>query len=317
MMSAARLRGLIYAVTVACALIVIGSRWRHNALREQFIAAVIRGDEPAVAQMLANGADPNTVKTGRVEANTPEYKVSVLRIALANGSNNAPNKRPYFSIIRQLVDAGADVKEAGVFSSVLHTHHRETVQLFLDKGMKPEANGLSAAIEYGDTDIVRQVLAFSPELNRVKHYEQLPLSKAAAVGYATPRCENSVLIGKMLIDHGAALNPLPREKSSSGQSRDDIPLCDAAQLGNVPFMELLHRHGAKINIRKEDGSTPLHFAAMRDDCREAVKWLLAHGADVHARNRDGRTPLDIALLNRRSGIVALLKNAGATEGKRQ
>ena len=51
--------------------------------------------------------------------------------------------------------------------------------------------------------------------------------------------------------------------------------------------------GADPNVRAEDGSTPLHWAAINGHV-EAVAALLMAGADPNLRNDYGITSLDIA-----------------------
>ena len=48
--------------------------------------------------------------------------------------------------------------------------------------------------------------------------------------------------------------------------------------------------GANVNIRNNDGDTPL----MSNFSVEAAKLLVAAGADVHAKNHEGKTALDCA-----------------------
>ena len=51
--------------------------------------------------------------------------------------------------------------------------------------------------------------------------------------------------------------------------------------------------GTPVNIRDEEGNTPLHTAAFTGSPRVA-RLLLQNGADMGARDDDGKTPLDIA-----------------------
>jgi ankyrin repeat protein len=59
-----------------------------------------------------------------------------------------------------------------------------------------------------------------------------------------------------------------------------------------------------------DGTTPLHWAAHRDDLA-AAKRLLQSGADVKAVNHFGVTPLSLACTNGSGPMVQLLLKAGA------
>jgi uncharacterized protein len=63
----------------------------------------------------------------------------------------------------------------------------------------------------------------------------------------------------------------------------------------------------KANV---DGTTPLHWAAYRDDLPKA-ELLVRSGANVSAANRYGLTPLSLACTNGSAPMVKLLLKAGA------
>ena len=60
------------------------------------------------------------------------------------------------------------------------------------------------------------------------------------------------------------------------------------------------------------GMTPLHVAAFHGTPAIA-EVLLAHGADVNARLKDGSTPLSLALKNSNRRVVRVLRRHGASE----
>ena len=67
------------------------------------------------------------------------------------------------------------------------------------------------------------------------------------------------------------------------------------------MVELLVKAGASVDLKDEDGMTPLMTAVMCE--HEAIcRILVAHGADVHVEDADGETPLTAAT----SGIKAIL-----------
>ena len=55
----------------------------------------------------------------------------------------------------------------------------------------------------------------------------------------------------------------------------------------------LIKRGANVNVKTNDGATPLHYAALKDN-QKIVVALLEAGADVGVKNYDGLTPLDVA-----------------------
>jgi ankyrin repeat protein len=56
---------------------------------------------------------------------------------------------------------------------------------------------------------------------------------------------------------------------------------------------LVEEHGADVNARDHDASTPLHNAASRGD-NELIHYLVEKGADVKAINRRGQSTADLA-----------------------
>lgn len=58
------------------------------------------------------------------------------------------------------------------------------------------------------------------------------------------------------------------------------------------ILEVLIRHGARVNARNRDGETALHLAA-KHGRRDAMDILIKNGANIHARNRKGQSSLQI------------------------
>ena len=47
--------------------------------------------------------------------------------------------------------------------------------------------------------------------------------------------------------------------------------------------------GADVNIKGQNGKTPLHLA----DSREVAEVLIENGSDLNAKDKNGKTPLDV------------------------
>ena len=82
------------------------------------------------------------------------------------------------------------------------------------------------------------------------------------------------------------------------------PLYSAVSWGNKEVVKLLIANGADVNGKIKDGWTPLHRAAYQGE-KEAVKLLIANGADVNAKNNNGSTPLYSAASGGRKEVAEL------------
>jgi hypothetical protein len=89
----------------------------------------------------------------------------------------------------------------------------------------------------------------------------------------------------------------------------DEELFEAVWVGDAAKVSKLLRRGANPNA-KEDGSTPLHLAVLKEHA-DIAKLLLEHGADVNAKDKYGGTPLHRAVLTEDADVVTLLLEHGA------
>lgn len=137
--------------------------------------------------------------------------------------------------------------------------------------------------------------------------------------------------------HGAEETP---SSVGRGEELSGSALLEACLLGRIGFVETLLELGASVDVRSEEGDTPLILAAVQGSCTvinrlldkgadidarnwhgltalmeaafwgnaEVVKTLVQRGADVHARDSQGRTALDWAGEEGRYEIVDLLKD---------
>jgi hypothetical protein len=103
----------------------------------------------------------------------------------------------------------------------------------------------------------------------------------------------------------------------------EIKLHEASERGDIRAVQRILKGGLQVNIKDENGETPLHRAAFFG-YSEIVDLLLKHGASVDARSyvtvalTGGDTPLQLASIKGHVEIVKLLlehhANVNSTDG---
>ncbi|KAI0268981.1 ankyrin repeat-containing domain protein [Russula aff. rugulosa BPL654] len=88
------------------------------------------------------------------------------------------------------------------------------------------------------------------------------------------------------------------------------PLAAALYGEHFEVAELLHEHGANVNVLGNLEWMLLHLAS-RWGLVDTARWLLNHGADANAQKDDSWTPLHLAVWNERLEIVQMLLDHNA------
>lgn len=96
------------------------------------------------------------------------------------------------------------------------------------------------------------------------------------------------------------------------------PLHSAVVQSREDVVEILLANKADVNAKAKDGSAPLHLLVDRptdddDWMKNVAEMLLAHKADVNAKNNKGETPLSIAILQKQTVVIEVLRKHGAKE----
>jgi uncharacterized protein len=94
--------------------------------------------------------------------------------------------------------------------------------------------------------------------------------------------------------------------SAAGDQR----LVEAVKAGRKDVVRTLMQQRVDVNAAQPDGTTPLHWAAQRDDVDTAV-LLLGAGARANVANDFAVTPLSLACTNASAAMVDVLLRSGA------
>ena len=94
----------------------------------------------------------------------------------------------------------------------------------------------------------------------------------------------------------------------------NTPLIIAIARKDDQWTSFMINHGADVNLPGKNGDTPVIVAA-RAGFRDAAGWLITAGAKVDAANRMGETALIVATQARDVETVRLLLRAGADPDK--
>jgi ankyrin repeat protein len=200
--------------------------------------------------------------------------------------------------VRELVSGGADIN--------LPDPHRDTP--------------LNMALMNVHFDVAAYLVEAGADINKWDLYGRTPLYMAAdtntlptqgngAMSVLPSMDKHSALdVAKLLLDKGADPNiqlkrrppyrNVPQDRGGDAiLSQGATPLLRAARAGDAPFVELLLRHGALVDLPSNQGVTPLMAAAgveyglrvtrgrnrTDDGVLKTLQLLVDAGADVNAR----------------------------------
>lgn len=219
------------------------------------------------------------------------------------------------SVVKILLDAGADIHAKSMEDSILHTAARKgepwLIKTLLSAGANPNALDFdnftplySAVFTNPNPEIAQLLISAGSDVNHRAKSEERGQQAAYRPLHAAAKGTRNPEIIRTLVQAGAVVDELNRDGYT--------PLHVAADSNRTPeVIQAFAEAGADINARNKDGHTPLHLAAF-SSYPEMLGIFIAAGADVNAKNNDGLTPLHFAAIrNGDPAVLTELIEAGA------
>ena len=264
----------------------------HIILAQACMSVLLRPDDRGELRDVTNDNDsPLAIYAAQHWVPHVQFgKASCLRKAMETLFD--PDK-PYFKAWLQLHDIDTYTSEA--FFYPFTSIHRSY------------ATPLYYAALCGFQDLVEHLIVNNPEhVNATGGYLVAPLIAALESGHSQT--------AKFLYDKGAHPNVTGLVKRT--------PLLAAAWRGDLKMVQVLLEYKADVNVRTEDGETPLHFTYPSYSQRPNVaaslpkvtRLLLEHGIDVNAVRVDRFTALHLAAKEGLVEVVRVLLEHGADVG---
>lgn len=228
-----------------------------------------------------------------------------------------------FQLVPFLLDRGADVNALS---------HRGKTPLALF-GMKPTSRAgviyrkllIEHGAEYSAREKLVKLIYEGDDDGAIERFETFPALKNGWIDYGSggPFLHMAAWLGKSdriveyLLRHGVDPN-VPNKEGKTALFQIPHRVVDKRP-ASLAIIRTLIQHGADVNHRDNNFSTPLHSAAS-DTWEEPLKLLIELGADINAETKDGWTPLDVVYHMRFLGCRSLahwMKTKGARTGKKK
>ena len=265
------------------------------------LMAIINGHFDLARILLARGADPTLASAA---GTTPLYAVINTQWApkarFPQRQEYLQQQSTYLELMKVLLDAGVDPNAR----LSKHLWFMEYTNEYLDldsNGATPfwraahalDVNAMKMLIEYGA----------DPDIATIRPAERDDPC-AQGLAFQNPlTCVIADVIDRLIGDPsglppvkegGPGIYPIHAATGhgySVGFAANSHRYVPDGWLAAVEY--LVEEHGADVNARDYNGSTPLHNAASRGD-NEVIHYLVEKGADVMVINRKGQSTADMA-----------------------
>ena len=275
------------------------ARYKADPRIRNLMKAARKGDAKRVAELLADGADPNSPEVTEWSWDPP--------IMAALESRNP-------EVVRLLARAGADLKVGFPYTPLGRAIAikdvglvRALIESGADVNATPE-NGdstpLDIAVREDSAEIVGLLLDAGADPHLVSRWSRNARRGRSPLESATDPGKKAVLAE--FVKRGLV----------TGKGAAPLLLCAAATHGDLAEVKRLIEAGANVNAANKKGERPLAAAAEQGRLN-VVKFLLRSGADPNAASRIHSatdTPLIAAVLSGKLPVVETIVAAGGMMG---
>ncbi len=211
-----------------------------------------------------------------------------------------------YETVSLLISKGADINSTGNFGwTPLHSATSVNItEILINNGAE-----INARLINGRTPLFRAVSI--PSQQELAIYL---ISKGADV--TVKDRENNTLLHMVMWQFGKELPTLLISKGVKAAAPNifgETALHYAARsASDEELLNLLFTQKLDVNVKDNEGLTPLHWAAERDN-RTAAEFLISHGASFSTKDNVGKTPLYYAELGDGRETSMLLRTLGVIE----
>ncbi|EAY13673.1 hypothetical protein TVAG_388150 [Trichomonas vaginalis G3] len=151
---------------------------------------------------------------------------------------------------------------------------------------------LYESIVSGNVELVKEIMNFDKDINKVSNVNQTPLSLAINHGYMD--------IAQFLIENGASID----------KSLEDN-FCTHSLVTHFDVLKLFVEHGLDVN-RKFSGlqGETLLLTAIQNGRMDSIQYLIEKGANLYYRDRHNRSAMHHAVLGANLEILQFLIEKG-------
>ncbi|XP_074653859.1 arf-GAP with coiled-coil, ANK repeat and PH domain-containing protein 2-like isoform X2 [Tubulanus polymorphus] len=204
-------------------------------------------------------------------------------------SSNKPDPSSLQLTLGESEDSGlgGSTQDVIVFGSA--SKPDESVTRNMDLESSEESVSSDVEVDRKSTTSLEDVTSLNPNmlLYRAAEARNLPVMLEALAHSASPNWNN----------------PADEDRTS---------IVQAVKSGSLSACEFLILNGAKLNVKDQQGQTPLHHATLLGHTGQVCQFL-KRGANQHAVNGEGFDPLAIAMNSADADIVTLLRLAKLNE----